>query len=98
MRTKLLALLATAVLITLMAFTENEHIVDSLNVELSHAKREIRQLHFKTEIAARMDDRDSAVRLLESVLNRSIEINQPQLQLDANKTLASIYLSMQDLN
>lgn len=90
-----LVLLGCALLMQL-AFTENERIIDSLNGELSRAKNEIRRLHFQTEIAAAMDDKDSAIALLDMVLNRSLEINERHLLLDVYKTLGTVYLSAQD--
>jgi tetratricopeptide (TPR) repeat protein len=81
-----------------LAFTENKHTIDSLNGELTHAKNPIRRLHFQAEIAAAMDDHDSAIALLTTVLNRSNEINEPNLILEVNKTLGGVYLAAQDLD
>jgi len=97
MKAKLFALLFGAGMLTQLAFTDNAHYLDSLSQELNKAKNEIRRLHFQIEIATLLEDKDSAVTTLESVLNRSVEIGHPQLELEASKALGALYLNMQDL-
>ena len=96
MKTKLLALLLGSSLLMLLSFTENDHYIDSLNGELSRAKNEIRPLHFQTQIAAALDNKDSAVIILEYVIKRSAEIKERHVELEANKTLGAIYMALED--
>jgi tetratricopeptide (TPR) repeat protein len=92
MKTILYAFLPGVVLVLFTAAVEDPNYADSLNRELKFSKNELRRLFLQTEIAQVMNDEDSAITILQTVLERADEMNEKHIQLAANIALGHVYL------